>query len=164
MHGQSIDDRIQLDPKEPAKLDPAINPIFLHNKYRNNRLTMLKTGIFRMVSTGGELPSGFSAVKTLLPVEFLLEDDTRLEGENLAGGDGEGFTGLRVATGTIVLLIDDELAETGDLDVLAGGKRFLDDVQDGLHHTLGLFPLEITDVANFFDNVSFGHGRDFYHE
>lgn len=106
----------------------------------------------------------FEKEEKLLPVQLLLKNDTRLEGENLAGSNGERLSGLGVATGPVVLLVDDELAETGNLDLLAGGKRFLDDFEDGLHHPLGLFPLEIADVTYFFDNVSFGHGRDFYHE
>ena len=39
----------------------------------------------------------------LLPVDFLLEKGARLEGEDLAGDDGEGFPGLGVAAGTIPL-------------------------------------------------------------
>ena len=100
----------------------------------------------------------------LLPADLLFENGTRLEGENLAGGDGEGVTGLGVATDPVVLLVDDELAESCYLDFLTGGKSILDDVQDGLHHLLGFFPLEPADVTNFFDEVFFGHGRNFYHE
>lgn len=103
-------------------------------------------------------------LETLLPVELLLENDTRLEGEDFAGGNGEWFAGLGVATGPVLLLVDNKLAEPGDLDLLAGGKRILDDFEDGLHHPFGFFPLEPADVTDFFDEVTFGHGRSFYHE
>lgn len=102
--------------------------------------------------------------ETLLPVDFLLEKDARLEGEDLAGGDGEGFPGLGVAAEPIMLLVDDELAEAGDFNLLPGGQGFLYDVQKVLHDFFGLFSLEVAVGTDVFDKVFFGHGRDSYHE
>jgi hypothetical protein len=58
MHGQRIDAHGQLSLQELAYRNLEVNLIFLHNKYRTNRLTMLKTDIFQVdIDRGGELPS-----------------------------------------------------------------------------------------------------------
>jgi len=54
-------------------------------------------------------------VGTSVPVYFLFEEDTWLEGENLAGSNGERFAGLRITPGPVLLLVDNELAEAGNL-------------------------------------------------
>lgn len=100
----------------------------------------------------------------LLPVDFLLEESARFEGENLAGGDGEGFAGLGIAPRAVAFLLHDELAEAGEFDFLTGGQRFLDDVQDGRHDRFGFFSLEVAICSNVFYQVLFCHGMDFYHK
>jgi len=59
----------------------------------------------------------------LLPAELLLENDARLEGEELAGGDGEWFAALGVATLSVVLLVDNKIYRRGRLKTRPRGKK-----------------------------------------
>ncbi len=90
-------------------------------------------------------------MRTSVPVYFLLEKDAWFECEELAGGNSEGFTGLGIAPVPVVLLVDNELAESGDLDLFPSDKGLLHDVQDGLHDLLGLFSLEVAGESDIFD-------------
>jgi hypothetical protein len=92
---------------------------------------------------------------------LLLKENARLEGEDLAGGNGEGFPGLGVTAEPVVFLVDNELAEAGDLDFLSGCKGILHNIKEGIHNLLGLFSLEVAVGTDVFDKVFFGHGMLF---
>jgi len=98
------------------------------------------------------------------PVDFLLENRTRLEGEDLPGGDSDGFASLGIAAFPVLLLVHDEFAETGNLNLFSGRQSFLDDLQDGFYEFFGFFPRNNTTGTDVFDEFFFGHGKNFYHE
>lgn len=99
----------------------------------------------------------------LLAVDFLTQESARFEGENLAGGNGKWFAGLGIAAGTVTLLLNTELAETGEFNFLTRSQGFFNDVQNGLNDLLGFFSLEVAVCSNVFYQVFFCHGKDFYH-
>ena len=103
-------------------------------------------------------------MRTLFPVYFLFEERTRLEGEDLAGGNGERFAGLGISPCPVALLLDDKLAEAGEFYFFTGGQRFLYDVQYGLHNLFGFFSLKVAVGSNVFYQFFFCHRKDFYHK
>lgn len=99
----------------------------------------------------------------LLAVDFLAQESAWFEGKDLAGGNGERFTGLGIAPGTVTFLLNNELAETGKFNFLTRSQGFFDDVQNGLNDLFGFFSLEVAVCSNVFYQVFFCHGKDFYH-
>src|SRR5574343_483839 len=61
-----------------------------------------------------------------------------VEGDHVAGLDGDGLACARVAPGPRCLAPDVEVAEARELDVLAGDELVTDDFEEGLDHVLGL--------------------------
>src|SRR5688500_6490157 len=93
-----------------------------------------------------------------LVVECGLQHGAGFERQHAAGIDGDLHAGLRVATGARLLLSHDEVAEAGDLDLLAGLERALHDVEDLLDEVRCFLLGESTDaLANAVDDVGFGH-------
>src|SRR5687768_35972 len=58
--------------------------------------------------------------------------------DDISGLDRNRFASARIAPWTRRLAADVEVAETGELDVLARHQRAVDDVEEGLDHVLGL--------------------------
>lgn len=96
---------------------------------------------------------------TSIPVDVLLEQRARLEGKDLACGNGEGFAGLGITSSPVVLLLNDKLAEAGNFDFLAGSQGLLDDIKNGLHDLFRFFFQEITLLLNVVYQVFFCHGK-----
>src|SRR6266404_1280950 len=97
-------------------------------------------------------------------VESVLEHLAGLEREHTAGADRDLFAGLRIATDASVLVAHHEVAEAGDLDLLAALQRFLDGVEHGLDD-FGRFLLRepaylLVDVL---DDVGLRHGTALLH-
>ncbi len=97
-------------------------------------------------------------------IEGVLEDLAGLEGEDTAGADGDLLARLRIAPDPRVLVAHDEVAEAGDLDLLALLQRLLDRVEDGLDD-FGRFLLREAAylLVDVLDDVGLGHRPAFLH-
>src|SRR4051812_22200675 len=73
-----------------------------------------------------------------LPVQRVLQDLARLEGQHAARADGDLLAGLRIAAGARVFVTHDEVPEPGDLDLLAAFERLLDRVENRFDDLRGL--------------------------
>src|SRR5438132_3256396 len=92
-------------------------------------------------------------------VHRLLEHLARLEGEHAAARDDDLFAGLRVATLARALLVHDEVAEAGDLDLLAALEAALHQLEDRLHHLRRLLLRETDLLVDAFHDIGLRHGH-----
>src|ERR1051325_6593535 len=90
-------------------------------------------------------------------VHRLLEDLARLEGEDAAAGDHDLLARLRVATLARALLVDDEVAEAGDLHLLASLETLLQELEDRLHHIGRLLLREADLLVDALDDICLRH-------
>src|ERR1700690_4201250 len=96
-------------------------------------------------------------------VEDVLENLARLERQHAPRTDGDLLPGLRIASGTRILVAHDEVAEPGDLDLLPALQRLLDRVEDHLDDLGGLFLREPADLlVDVLGNVGLGHDHLVY--
>src|SRR6188508_2395622 len=104
--------------------------------------------------------TGSDDLRDRLAVERVLEHLARLEGQNAAGGNRNFFPRLRIPADPRLLLADHEVAEAGDLDLLAALEGFLDAAEDGLDDLRRLLLGEPADLlVNGLDDVGLGHLR-----
>src|SRR3954463_15960705 len=61
-----------------------------------------------------------------------------LKGDNAAGADGNLLAGLRIASGTLRLVAQLEVAEAGELHAFAALQGAADLLEEGFDHVLGL--------------------------
>src|SRR5262249_7010301 len=93
-------------------------------------------------------------------IEDVFEDLAGLEGQDAAGGGEDRYRALRIAGPAIPLVAHDEVAEAGDLDLLAALERLLDDVEHGLDDLGGFLLGEAANLlVDRFDDVGLGHSR-----
>src|SRR5712692_10452384 len=92
-------------------------------------------------------------------VHRLLEHLARLEGEHAAARDDDLLAGLRVATLARALLVHDEVAEAGDLDLLAALEAALHHLEDRLHHFRRLLLREADLLVDAFHDIGLRHGH-----
>src|SRR4051794_2052621 len=112
-------------------------------------------------STGIEMRLGTGDTARRLPssvVERVLEHLARLERQHATRADRDLLASLRVATRARVLVAHHEVAEAGDLDLLALFQGLLDGVEDALDD-LGRFLLgKAPDLlVDRLDDIGLGH-------
>src|SRR5205823_450303 len=117
-------------------------------------------------ATSPILKNGLSGISATgrLRVERVLEDLAGLEREHAAGADGDLLARLRIASDARVLVAHHEVAEAGDLDLLAPLQRLLDGVEHRLDD-LGRLLLRKSAYlfVDVFDDVGLGHRASFLH-
>src|SRR5690554_4626935 len=82
-----------------------------------------------------------------------------MEGDDAAGGDGDLLAGFGVASGTLWLVAQLEIAEAGQLDRLAALERLTDYLEEALDHVLGLALVETYTFKEQFGQFSLGQCR-----
>src|SRR5436309_1954551 len=92
-------------------------------------------------------------------VHRLLEHLARLEGEHAAARDDDLLAGLRVAALARALLVHDEVAEAGDLDLLSALEAELHQLEDRLHHLRRLLLREADLLVDAFHDIGLRHGH-----
>jgi hypothetical protein len=93
-----------------------------------------------------------------LLVELVPEDLAGLELEHLALREDDRILGPRVDPLALVLVLHDEVAETGNLDVLAAGQGVLDEVDQLVDKLGGLLLADPADaVVDELDDIGLRH-------
>src|SRR5204863_10139659 len=95
-------------------------------------------------------------------VESVLEDLRRAEGQHAPRRDLDLLASLRVAAHARLLFADHEVAEPGELDLLAALHRVLQCVEYHLDDLGGLLLGEPDFVAHAVDDVCLGHRKKEY--
>jgi len=70
-------------------------------------------------------------------IDLFSKDPGTLEGDDLPGGEHDGFAGLRVPAAALVLLLDAEFAEAADEHVVPVFQALLDDFEKRLDDVSG---------------------------
>jgi len=93
-------------------------------------------------------------------IQRVLQHLRGTEGQHAARADLDLLAGLGVAADARALLADDEVAEAGELDLLALLERVLDGVEHHLDDLGALLLGEPDLLAHALDHVGLGHGHD----
>ena len=94
----------------------------------------------------------------LVRIEDPLQDLTRLESKHPARTDGNGFSRLRVSPNTFLLVPNDKVPKTTNLDLLTLGENVLHAVKDGLDNLCGFLLGKAPDLlVNGIDDFCFRH-------
>src|SRR2546422_5645401 len=89
----------------------------------------------------------------------LLQHLARLEGEHATAGDDDLVARLRIAALARTLLVDHEVAEAGDLDLLAPLEPALHQLEDRLHDVRRLLLREADLLVDAFHDIGLRHGH-----
>src|SRR5713101_8654780 len=93
-------------------------------------------------------------------IQRVLQHLRGAEGQHAPRADLDLLAGLGVAAHAGALLADDEVAEAGELDLLALLERVLDGVEHHLDDLGALLLGEPDFLAHALDHVGLGHGKD----
>src|SRR5450631_2624146 len=107
-------------------------------------------------------PFNTSLLDRVFAVERVFQDLARLEGQHSARGDGDFLARLGITASARILVAHDEVAEPGDLYLLAAFESRLDGIEDRLDDLSCLFLGEAPDLlVDRLDDVGLSHGAMF---